>query len=220
MSEPPLLGAAKTPGAAGGCASCRRIEPVPPPLAQGGRIRAGGRERRAGRPAGTTRNALRRKDGRNSNGDDVMRSGLCRTLPCLVLAGLAACTTPAAPPAAPAPQAATPEPAPTQIGQASYYGPEFNGRKTASGTRFDPNSDTAAHRTLPLGTVAEVKNLETGRTARVTIRDRGPYVRGRVVDLSPRTAEHLGMKRQGIAPVEVRPIAVPPGSRGELAEAR
>jgi rare lipoprotein A len=146
-----------------------------------------------------------------------MRTGLFRALPCLILAGLAACTT--APPA-PEPQAAAPEPAPAQVGQASYYGPEFNGRKTASGTRFDPNSDTAAHRTLPLGTVAEVKNLETGRTARVTIRDRGPYVGGRVVDLSPRTAEHLGMKRQGVAPVEVRPVAVPPGKEGQVAEAR
>lgn len=96
-----------------------------------------------------------------------------------------------------------------QRGRASYYGPEFNGRRMANGARFNPQSNVAAHRTLPLGTTAQVTNLENGRTTEVRIEDRGPYARGRVIDVTPRTAEQLGMKQQGVAPVEVRPIEVP-----------
>ncbi|WP_328805617.1 septal ring lytic transglycosylase RlpA family protein [Sabulicella rubraurantiaca] len=95
-----------------------------------------------------------------------------------------------------------------QRGQGSYYSPFLAGRLTASGEPFNPNSDTAAHPTLPLGTVAEVRNLRTGRAERVTIRDRGPFRRGRIIDVSPRTAERLGMKEDGTAPVEVRPISI------------
>jgi rare lipoprotein A len=92
-------------------------------------------------------------------------------------------------------------------GQASYYDPQrFTGRPMANGDRFDPRSNAAAHRTLPLGTVADVTNLENGETRRVVIEDRGPYVRGRVIDLTPRTAEELGMRDDGVAPVEVRPV--------------
>lgn len=133
----------------------------------------------------------------------------------LIATGLAACSSPPPSPAAEAPAPA----APVQRGEASYYGPQFEGRRTASGARFDPGSDTAAHRTLPLGTVAEVKNLETGQAERVTIRDRGPYVRGRVIDLSPRTAERLGMKHRGTAPVQVTPIATPAGGERTAAAA-
>lgn len=94
-------------------------------------------------------------------------------------------------------------------GEASYYHPRFAGRPMANGEPFDAVSDSAAHRTLPLGTTARVTNLENGRTAEVTIEDRGPYVRGRIIDVSPSTAEELGMRRSGTAPVEVRPIAIP-----------
>jgi rare lipoprotein A len=94
-----------------------------------------------------------------------------------------------------------------QQGQASFYPPErFSGRPMANGDRFDPGSNAAAHRTLPLGTVAEVENLETGATRRVVIEDRGPYARGRIIDVSPRTAGELGMRGDGVAPVEVRPV--------------
>ena len=93
-----------------------------------------------------------------------------------------------------------------QRGEASYYHSRFEGRRMANGERFDGTSDSAAHRTLPFGTRAEVRNLETGKTAVVTIEDRGPFVRGRVIDVSPRTARELGMLEDGIAPVEVRPI--------------
>ena len=97
-----------------------------------------------------------------------------------------------------------------QAGCASFYAPKFNGRKMANGGRFTPGSDSAASKTLPLGTVAKVTNLRTGTSVRVVVRDRGPHVNGRVVDLSPRSARNLGIdRRHGIAPVVVAPIAVP-----------
>jgi len=80
----------------------------------------------------------------------------------------------------------------------------------ADGTRMDPQGDNAASKTLPLGTTARVTNLATGKSAVVTIKDRGPYVQGRIVDLSPETARQVGITRdQGLAKVEVEPIAVP-----------
>jgi rare lipoprotein A len=95
-----------------------------------------------------------------------------------------------------------------QRGQASYYGPEFTGRKMANGRRFNPHSAVVAHRTLPLGTTVLVKNLSNGRATTATVEDRGPFIHGRIVDLTPRLAEHLGMVRQGLAPVEVMPVEV------------
>ena len=95
-------------------------------------------------------------------------------------------------------------------GKASFYGKEFHGRKMADGTPMDPNSNIAASRTLPLGTKAIVTNLENGKSEVVEIRDRGPYVDGRIVDLTPQTAEKLDMKKDGLATVEVRPIELPP----------
>jgi rare lipoprotein A len=97
-----------------------------------------------------------------------------------------------------------------QVGKASFYADRFAGRKMANGKPMDPNQDNAASRTLPLGTKARVTNLETGRSAVVTIEDRGPYVDGRIVDLSPATAQKIGLeKKQGLAPVEVVPLEVP-----------
>src|SRR5262245_17759287 len=96
-----------------------------------------------------------------------------------------------------------------RIGIASYYHKMFNGRKMADGNRFDPNGINAASKTLPLGTLALVTNLETNQSAVVLIQDRGPYVDGRIVDLSPRIAEEIGITHQGLAKVEVTPIIVP-----------
>jgi rare lipoprotein A len=97
-----------------------------------------------------------------------------------------------------------------QVGKASIYARKFAGRKMANGARMNPRDGNAASKTLPLGTVAKVTNLETGKSAVVTIQDRGPFVDGRIVDLSPGTAEKIGLaKEQGVAPVEVAPIAVP-----------
>jgi rare lipoprotein A len=95
-------------------------------------------------------------------------------------------------------------------GKASFYAREFSGRKMADGTIMRPQSDNAASKTLPLGTTAKVTNLETGKSAVVTIRDRGPYIRGRIVDLSPSTAKDIGIDhKNGVARVKVAPIAVP-----------
>ncbi len=96
-----------------------------------------------------------------------------------------------------------------QRGEASYYHPSLHGRTMANGEPFDMRSNSAASRTLPLGTVARVRNLETGQIAIVQIEDRGPFAKGRVLDVSPRTAERLGMKHDGVAPVEIAPIEVP-----------
>lgn len=98
----------------------------------------------------------------------------------------------------------------TRIGVASFYADEFAGRKMADGVRMDPHGDNAASRTLPLGTTAQVTNVATGQTAVVRIQDRGPYVRGRIVDLSPSTARRIGIAQgKGVAKVEVSPISVP-----------
>jgi rare lipoprotein A len=97
-----------------------------------------------------------------------------------------------------------------QVGKASFYADKFKGRKMADGTRMDPHDDNAASKTLPLGTTAKVTNLETGRSATVTIQDRGPYVKGRIVDLSPATAREIGITREdGVAQVEVAPLSIP-----------
>jgi rare lipoprotein A len=94
-------------------------------------------------------------------------------------------------------------------GRASYYGQKFYSKKMADGTRMDPQSNAAASKTLPLGTKARVTNLENGNNEVVEIRDRGPYVKDRIVDVSPRTADKLGLKEDGTAPVEVKPTEVP-----------
>ena len=94
-------------------------------------------------------------------------------------------------------------------GKASYYGRKFYTKKMADGTRMNPQSNAAASKTLPLGTKARVTNLENGNNEVVEIRDRGPYVKDRIVDVSPKTADKLGLKENGTAPVEVKPVEVP-----------
>jgi rare lipoprotein A len=80
----------------------------------------------------------------------------------------------------------------------------------ANGRRFNPNSNIAASRSLPLGTTAKVKNLENDRQTTVKVEDRGPYVPGRILDVAPKAADELGMREQGVAPVVVEPVSVPP----------
>jgi rare lipoprotein A len=95
-------------------------------------------------------------------------------------------------------------------GKASFYAQMFSGRKMADGTPMQAQGNNAASKTLPLGTTAKVTNLETGQSAVVTIRDRGPYIQGRIVDLSPSTAKQIGIDhKKGVARVEVAPILVP-----------
>ncbi|PAU57747.1 septal ring lytic transglycosylase RlpA family protein [Pseudomonas indica] len=91
-------------------------------------------------------------------------------------------------------------------GKASYYGSRHHGRRTASGERFDQNALTAAHRTLPFGTRVRVTNLNNARTVVVRINDRGPYGRGRIIDLSFKAAQQLDMIRTGIVPVRVESL--------------
>jgi rare lipoprotein A len=120
----------------------------------------------------------------------------------LGLGGMWACAA-----ARPAPRAALP-PIPDaspvfEMGLASWYGEFHHGRLTASGEIFDMTQLTAAHPTLPLGTRLRVTNLENGRAVQVRVNDRGPYVGGRVLDLSRRAARMLDMVERGVAPVRL-----------------
>jgi rare lipoprotein A len=98
----------------------------------------------------------------------------------------------------------------TRLGKGSFYARWFAHRQMADGNRMDPQGSNAASRTLPLGTMAKVTNLATGQSAVVSIEDRGPYAKGRIIDLSPATAKKIGIThRVGIASVAVAPISVP-----------
>jgi len=96
-----------------------------------------------------------------------------------------------------------------QVGEASSYGRGFHGKKTATGEKFNQNDRTAAHPTLPMGTQATVTNLNTGNSVDVKINDRGPYVKGRDIDLSKRAAKELGMTKEGVAPVKIEAEVAP-----------
>ncbi len=90
-----------------------------------------------------------------------------------------------------------------QRGLASWYGKKYHGRPTASGERFDMHKVSAAHRTLPLGSVVKVTNLDNGRTLQVRINDRGPFIDGRIIDLSYKAAKKLDMVKAGVVPVKL-----------------
>jgi len=89
-------------------------------------------------------------------------------------------------------------------GNACWYGAAYQGKKTASGELFDKDKLTAAHRALPFDTIARVTNLLNGRSVDVRINDRGPFVKGRIIDLSEAAARELGMIREGVVPVRVK----------------
>lgn len=94
----------------------------------------------------------------------------------------------------------------TQSGKASYYAKNFSGRKTASGERLHKDSLTCAHRSYPFGTLLKVTNITNGRQVVVRVNDRGPFRKGRIIDLSWGAAKELGMIAQGIAPVTVEKV--------------
>lgn len=96
-----------------------------------------------------------------------------------------------------------------ELGDASWYGGKFQGRQTANGEKFDTNMLTAAHKTLPFNTIVEVKNLENDKIVHVRINDRGPFVEGRIIDLSRAAASKLDMVGAGVAKVQVRIIEDP-----------
>ena len=91
-----------------------------------------------------------------------------------------------------------------KTGVASWYGPGFHGKATANGERFDQNELTAAHKTLPLPSIVRVTNLENGKSLIVRVNDRGPYAHSRIIDMSKRSAELLGFRKQGVAKVRVQ----------------
>ena len=131
----------------------------------------------------------------------ALRLGKSLALTVLMLMSACAQTPPPAPPPAP--------PAPavfTQTGPASWYGKSHHGRTTANGEKFDMEALTAAHRTLPFGTRVRVTNLENNRSVTVRINDRGPYVRGRILDLSARAARELGMAEDGVSRVRIEEV--------------
>jgi len=94
----------------------------------------------------------------------------------------------------------------TQRGLASWYGPGYRGKPTASGEKFNPDDFTAAHNKLRFGTIIEVRNLSNNRTVLVEINDRGPSVKGRIIDLSEAAAKSIGMVGVGVTQVEIRTL--------------
>lgn len=94
----------------------------------------------------------------------------------------------------------------TATGEASYYADKFNGRTTASGEKFSNSKLTAAHRTLPFGTMVRVTYLKTGKSVTVRINDRGPQKKSRIIDLSRKAADQIGMTRDGVGQVRVEQI--------------
>ena len=107
----------------------------------------------------------------------------------------------------------TPRRGTTQEGLASWYGPQFHGRATASGEIYDMNRISAAHKQLPFGTVVEVSNRDNGRKLQVPINDRGPFVKGRIIDLSLGAARELHMFGAGLARVRIRVVRKAPDGR-------
>ena len=100
-------------------------------------------------------------------------------------------------------------------GIASWYGEEFAGRTTANGEIFDPMQLTAAHRTLPFGTIVDVKNAKSGQTVRVRINDRGPFTGHRLIDLSRAAAEQIGLRRAGRGRVTLAVLDDAPGDQAD-----
>jgi rare lipoprotein A len=134
-------------------------------------------------------------------------TGATIVLTCISLAACASQTPPPAPPQLPSegptPQSSVEQPFFTQTGLASFYGASQDGKTTADGHTFDQRSFTAAHRTRPFGTVVRVTNMDTGRSVKVSINDRGPRVKGRIIDLSYAAARALGMMENGVVLVRV-----------------
>ncbi|MGB5832762.1 MAG: septal ring lytic transglycosylase RlpA family protein [Thiohalocapsa sp.] len=98
-------------------------------------------------------------------------------------------------------------------GIASYYHDSLHGNKTASGQIYNKNQMSAAHKSLPLGSKVRVTDVRTGKSIVVRVNDRGPFIKGRIIDLSRRAASELGMIRKGVTPVKVEVLSVP-GRRG------
>lgn len=101
----------------------------------------------------------------------------------------------------------------TQDGVASYYHDRFHGRKTASGAAYNKNALSAAHKSLPLGTEVRVTDARSGKSVIVKINDRGPFVKGRVIDLSRAAAREIGLTKKGLTKVKVEVLKMPKKGR-------
>ena len=102
-----------------------------------------------------------------------------------------------------------PKPIKTWVGNASWYGPEFDGKKTANGERFDAESLTAAHPNLPFGSLVRIVNARNGKFEVVRINDRGPYQEGREIDVSYRVARKIGLIHSGVSQVRLELMQLP-----------
>ena len=120
-------------------------------------------------------------------------------------------------PPPPLPSPGDPVPGWTEVGIASWYGRPFHGRTTASGETYDMEAATGAHRTLPFGTRLRVQNLDNGRSATLTINDRGPFIEGRILDVSRRVARELDMIGPGTARVRITVLEIPSPREGASA---
>lgn len=94
----------------------------------------------------------------------------------------------------------------TQNGKASWYGGKHHGKKTASGVVYNMHSNTVAHKSLPFGTKVEITNLDNGKTSIGVVRDRGPYIHGRVLDVSYKIAQDIGLIKTGVCNVKIKQI--------------
>jgi rare lipoprotein A len=119
-------------------------------------------------------------------------------------------TAAVAPPKSAIPTTVTGKPLSTEIGLSSWYGPPYNQHPGANGEIYDENAMTAAHRTLPMGSIVRVTNLATKQSAIVKITDRGPFVHGRILDLSLAAAKAIGVYRAGVANVKIEAFTLPP----------
>lgn len=140
--------------------------------------------------------------------DKAVRIVIARLFLLAVVAGLAAACASSRAPVRPVPAVIGSE----ERGLASWYGHPYHGRRTSNGEVYDMTAMTAAHRTLPFHTWLDVENLASGRTTRVRVNDRGPFIDGRIVDVSHAAALALGLVGPGVAPVRLRVIAPPPGA--------
>lgn len=127
----------------------------------------------------------------------ILNKALALVISVLVITSLVACGT--KPPVREIPPYKT-------TGLASYYGKKFHGRRTASGERFDMHAMTAAHRDIKFGTRVRVTNLKNKRSVTVRINDRGPFARGRIIDLSYAAAKKIGMIRDGVVQVKIKVV--------------
>jgi peptidoglycan lytic transglycosylase len=143
----------------------------------------------------------------------VRRTALAGTLALTVIACSAVQPQPPPPPPARPPLTKAPAAAPSIVGVASWYGPGFNGHRTSTGNVYDQEDLTAASILFPLGSHVMVTNLDNGRSVEVVVKDHGPFLKSRTIDLSHKAADAIGMVRKGTAHVRVDLISAPRGSR-------